>query len=53
MIFLVFQRLDKEDRPTGCILCPKRGDIEIDYKVRKVLHFHILDCQIFIKIQIL
>ena len=29
-----FQRLDKEDRPTGCILCPMKNDITIDYKVK-------------------
>jgi len=27
------QRLDEEQRPTGCILCPMRGDVEINYKV--------------------
>lgn len=25
--------MDPEDRPTGCLLCPKHGDIPIDYKV--------------------
>ena len=25
--------MDPEDRPTGCLLCPKHGDIHIDYKV--------------------
>ncbi|XP_065071159.1 small ribosomal subunit protein bS18m-like isoform X2 [Rhopilema esculentum] len=30
-------RLDKEDRPTGCILCPMRNDVEIDYKNTRLL----------------
>jgi len=33
LIVLYSQRLDEEDRPTGCVLCPKRIDIDIDYKV--------------------
>jgi len=30
-------RLDKEDRPTGCILCPMRNDIKIDHKNVRLL----------------
>jgi len=30
-------RLDEEQRPTGCILCPMRGDVEIDYKNVRLL----------------
>ena len=33
MVLILIQRLDEEDRPTGCLLCPKRTDVEIDYKV--------------------
>ena len=34
LFFLIFwKRLDEEDRPTGCLLCPMRNDIEINYKV--------------------
>ncbi|KXJ18398.1 uncharacterized protein LOC110232526 [Exaiptasia diaphana] len=32
-----FERLDEEDRPTGCVLCPKRTDIEINYKNVRLL----------------
>ncbi|XP_058973438.2 uncharacterized protein [Pocillopora verrucosa] len=31
------ERLDEEDRPTGCLLCPMRGDVEIDYKNVRLL----------------
>ncbi|XP_029212842.1 uncharacterized protein [Acropora muricata] len=31
------QRLDEEDRPTGCLLCPMRNDIEINYKNVRLL----------------
>ncbi|KAK3723850.1 hypothetical protein QZH41_019514 [Actinostola sp. cb2023] len=31
------ERLDEEDRPTGCVLCPKRIDIEINYKNIRLL----------------
>lgn len=33
LVVLFSQRLDEEDRPTGCVLCPKRIDVDIDYKV--------------------
>ena len=33
LYFFIFKRLDEEDRPTGCLLCPKRTDVEINYKV--------------------
>ncbi|KAM7445806.1 28S ribosomal protein S18c [Porites harrisoni] len=32
-----FERLDEEDRPTGCLLCPKRTDVEINYKNVRLL----------------
>ncbi|XP_066910746.1 small ribosomal subunit protein bS18-like [Clytia hemisphaerica] len=35
---LKFDRLDVEDKPTGCILCPhKNTDIQIDYKNVRLL----------------
>ncbi|XP_032220530.2 30S ribosomal protein S18 [Nematostella vectensis] len=32
-----YERLDEEDRPTGCLLCPKRTDVTIDYKNVRLL----------------
>lgn len=32
-----FERLDEEVRPTGCLLCPKRTDVEINYKNVRLL----------------
>ncbi|XP_068710271.1 uncharacterized protein [Montipora capricornis] len=32
-----YQRLDEEDRPTGCLLCPMRNEVQIDYKNVRLL----------------
>ncbi|CAB3990320.1 28S ribosomal S18c, mitochondrial [Paramuricea clavata] len=31
------EKMDPEDRPTGCLLCPKHGDISINYKNVRLL----------------
>jgi hypothetical protein len=38
--FACLQKMDTEDRPTGCLLCPKHGDITIDYKVHGTTFRH-------------